>query len=111
MHRVAKRHCMIILFDAIIPSPDLVTTPLHAIRGDFFFLSFFDSLAIIPGAAVVGRSIRTRNEIIHISMQSRIVMLKEKATCGFFLFFYFFIFFPIPLMPKRCILSSFSDGA
>jgi len=41
---------MIILFDAIIPSPDLVTTPLHAIRGDFFpFLFFFGSLAIIPG--------------------------------------------------------------
>jgi len=59
----------------------------------FFFPFFFDSLAIIPGAAVVGRSIRTRNEIIHISMQSRIVMLKEKATCGFFLLFLFFHFF------------------
>lgn len=61
--RATKRHCMIILFDAIIASPDLAATPLHAIRGDFspsfflFFLFFF-----FGSPAVMGRSIRAKRD-------------------------------------------------
>lgn len=47
--RARDKTPLIILFNTIIP--DLATTPLHAIRGDFFFLfsPFFSGpLAIAP---------------------------------------------------------------
>lgn len=99
--RATKRHCMIILFDAIIASPDLAATPLHAIRGDFspsfflFFLFFF----LVRRRSWDDRF--ARNEIIHISTQSD-CYAKRKRLADFSIFIFFsFFFFSITFAAKR----------
>lgn len=100
--RATKRHCMIILFDAIIASPDLAATPLHAIRGDFspsfflFFLFFFFWFAGGHG------TIDSRETRLFIFRRNRIVMLKE-SDLRIFLFLYFFHFFFFRSLSRRSV--------
>lgn len=88
--RATKRHCMIILFDAIIASPDLARDAITRDTWRFFPpFFFFGSLAIVPG----GRgTIDSRETRLFIFRRNRIVMLKE-SDLRIFLFLYFFIFF------------------
>lgn len=102
---------MIILFNTIIPSPDLTTTPLHAIRDDlfsFFFCWFTDD-----------RSRRswddrfTRETRLLVFRCNRIVVLKRKRLVNFFYFFLLFSFFRFFSLShgEMCILSDFGGGA